>query len=73
MVFLHCPKCGEIMNSNEPIHMMGFLDFTITPDGKLKLNRMWSSPKKESQDRMVRRKKKVSKFKGVEKEGRREL
>jgi len=73
MVFLHCPKCGEVMNSNEPVNLMGFLDFTIMPDGKIKMNGVWSSPKKESQNRMVSRKKKVSKFEGVKEEGRRDM
>jgi hypothetical protein len=67
MVHLTCPKRGETMSNNKPIDMMGFIDFTIFPDGKIKVNRSWSSPKNKEQQ--ASKTKKISEFKGVEKSG----
>ena len=41
---------------------MGFIDFTILPDGKIRINRTWNSPNKYS-----KKKKEKSKFEGTKK------
>ena len=53
------------MSNNKPIEMMGFIDFTIAPDGKIKINRSWNAPKNSTQ----KVQKKVVEFKGAEKSG----
>ena len=65
MVHLTCQKCGEVMSNNKPIDMMGFIDFTIFPDGKIKINRSWSSAKNKSETKQ----KKVVEFTGTKKSG----
>jgi hypothetical protein len=65
MVHLACPKCGEMMSNNKPIDMMGFIDFTILPDGKIKVNRSWSTPKNKEQISH----KKITTFKGTSRSG----
>jgi len=53
---------------------MGFFDFTILADGKIKINGVWSSPKKESTNRIFKKKKPVkTKYGGVSKGEVREL
>lgn len=65
MVQFQCPKCNEIMSNNKPIEMMGFIDFVITADGKIKINRTWTNPKNKD-DKAV---KKITKMEPIVKSG----
>lgn len=58
-------------NKAQAVNMLGFIDFTIMPNGQLKVNRVWSKPKQESSHAIWKKKK--TKFEGVEKKGEVEL